>query len=79
MRGVYYVDIDGVEALDEIIRLIEFKGKSVYVTSVNPLIERMVGESEAYRALKARGHVFEKSSGALRYLGFALGEELQGK
>lgn len=72
MRDVYYVDIDGAEAMDEIIRTIRSKGKQVFVSSVNPLIDGMLQESGAYRELKASGRVFEKSSDALRHLGFAI-------
>lgn len=72
MRDVYYVDIDGAEAMDEIIRTIQEKGKNVFVTSVNPLIDGMMNESLAYKELKAGGCVFEKSSDALKHLGFQI-------
>ena len=70
MRGVYYIDIDGVETIDEIIRAIKSQGKNVYLTSINPTIAPLMRESEMYRELKQHGHVFEKSADALRHLGF---------
>ncbi|TAK04639.1 SulP family inorganic anion transporter [Patescibacteria group bacterium] len=72
LRDVYYVDIDGAEAMDEIIRVIQAKGKNVFVSSVNPLIDEMLNESEAYKNLKADGNVFEKSSDVLKHLGFRI-------
>ncbi|NTV44219.1 MAG: SulP family inorganic anion transporter [Candidatus Yonathbacteria bacterium] len=70
MRGVYYIDIDGVEAIDEIIRTLKGEGKNVYLTSINPSISRMMNESVMYRELQQHGHIFEKSADALRHLGF---------
>ncbi|NTV22256.1 MAG: SulP family inorganic anion transporter [Candidatus Yonathbacteria bacterium] len=70
LRGVYYIDIDGVETIDEIIRTLKARGKHVYMTSVNKNICALLKESEMYRELKQHGHVFEKSADALRHLGF---------
>jgi SulP family sulfate permease len=72
MRSVYYIDLDGVEAFDEIIRTIQAQGKEVYVTSVNPLIAEMLNGSEAYRALQNQKRVFAKSTDALKQLGFRM-------
>ena len=70
MRELYYIDIDGIEALDEIIDLIESKGKEVVITGVNALIERELSESRGYLKLKKENKVFKKTSEALNELGY---------
>ncbi len=72
LRSVYYIDIDGIEAIDEIIRSVQVQGKNIYLTSVSPIIEELLKQSTAYRQLKHEGKVFQKSIDALRYLGFTL-------
>lgn len=71
-RSVYFMDLDGLEAFDEIVRLIRSKKKQVYLTSVNPIIAEMLNNSHEYRALVTQQRVFEKSSDVLRALGFSL-------
>lgn len=73
LRELYYVDLDGVEALDEIVQLIESKGKKVYITGVSPVIEGQIHESHEYRRLVKEHHVFKKTSEALNELGYQLG------
>lgn len=71
-RSVYYMDIDGVEAVDEIIQLIKSQDKDVYITSVPEIILEMLKESKEYKNLKEEGKVFPKSIDALTHLGFKL-------
>ena len=71
-RSVYYIDLDGVEAIDEIVHLIESQGKDVYLTSLNPIVAEMLIESPVYQKLKRQHRVFKKSADVLKYLGFKL-------
>lgn len=71
-RSVYYIDLDGVEAIDEIIHLIESQGKDVYLTSLNPIVTEMLIESPVYQKLKRQHKVFNKSADVLKHLGFKL-------
>lgn len=71
-RSVYYMDLDGVEAFDEIVKLIENQGKVVYLTSINPLIEETLSECQSYNRLKENNRVFTKSADVLKKLGFKL-------
>ena len=71
-RSVYYMDLDGAEALDEIIKLIENQGKNVYLTSISPIIEELLSECQSYNKLKDSDRVFAKSSDVLKKLGFKL-------
>jgi SulP family sulfate permease len=70
LRSVYFIDVDGAEALDAILELAEERGQRICVTSVNPSVDRMLDEiSPRYRSLKERGLVFAKSTDALRRFG----------
>jgi MFS superfamily sulfate permease-like transporter len=70
LREVYFIDTDGVEALDEIISIVESRGQQVLIASVDQsalyLLEQL---SQGYRLLKAKGLVFNKTEHALRFLG----------
>lgn len=70
LQEVHFIDTDGVEALDEIIDIIEARGQKVLLTGVNQnamnLLEQL---SHGYKALKEKGLVFKKSSNALQFLG----------
>ncbi len=72
MRSVYYIDMDGVEAVDEIVTILKNANKNVYVTGVSSLISEMLSESPGFKQLKAEGRVYKKSSDALRHLGFSI-------
>lgn len=70
LREVSFVDLDGVEALDEIIETAEARGQHLLVTSVHPSVIGIVGElSEPFRKLEAAGKVFLRSEDALRSVG----------
>lgn len=69
-RSVYYMDLDGVEAFEEIVRLIENQGKDVYLTSISPVVEEALSECHSYKKLKDNSRVFAKSSDVLKELGF---------
>jgi SulP family sulfate permease len=71
-RGVHFIDMDGVDAFDEIIEVVKTQGKKVLVTGVNPLISEMLEHSDDYRKLQKDGMVFEKTADALSHLGYNL-------
>ena len=72
MRSVYYIDMDGVEALDEIVRILKDAGKNVYITGVNSMISGMLSESREFQQIKTEGRAYKKSSEVLKVLGFAV-------
>ncbi len=72
LRGVHFVDMDGVDTFDEILEIIKSKGGQVYITGVTRLIEDMLMESDDYRELKEKGHIFASTGDALKHLGFEL-------
>lgn len=71
MRELYYIDSDGVAALDEIITLIEQQGKPIYFTSVPKHIAvQLKRELKAYSRLKRAGQITEKTIDALSEMGY---------
>ncbi len=70
MRELYFIDLDGVDAFDELVEVIERSGKNVYVTGVNPLIESSLRQSKYYEKFRAENKVFSRTSEALAILGF---------
>jgi len=69
-RSLYFIDMDGVDAFEEIVEIIEKQHKKVFVTGINPLIEKMLATSKHYQELKKAGRVFEKTEHALKSLGY---------
>lgn len=70
LRELYFVDLDGVDAFNEIIDLIHAQRKNVIVTGVNPLIRVMLEESALFKDLEKNGLVFARTSDALKSLGY---------
>lgn len=70
LREVYFMDLDGVEALDEIVETLEQRKQTVVFTSLHPNIEGLLNTtSKTYKRLKKAGMVFEKTQLALEKLG----------
>lgn len=70
LRSVYFIDLDGAEALDEIINLIQQKGQTVCLTSLSQSTTSLLeAVSPNYRSLKDRGLIFPKTRVALEHFG----------
>lgn len=70
LRSVYFIDLDGAEALDEMIAIATKRGQQICLTSLNDSISRFLEDvSPHYRHLKAAGLVFAKSQQALGHFG----------
>lgn len=70
LRELYHMDMEGVEAFDEIIRTIKSMKKHVLITGVNPLIESVLETSHVYQDLKKHHLVFDRTRSALVHLGY---------
>ena len=70
LRELSFVDLDGVDAFDEIITLIKAQGKKVLVTGASPIISELLRESHEYKKLDEEGAVFKRTSEALSKLGY---------
>lgn len=69
LRGVYFIDIDGVNAIDEIIDIVESRGQQVLITGVSGDPESLMSQlCEGYIRLRKQGLVFNKSEEAIEYL-----------
>lgn len=70
LRSVYFIDLDGAEALDEIIEIAHKKGQQVCITSLNPSVADLLEQvSPGYQELKKQQLVFAKSEEALKHFG----------
>ena len=76
LRKVHFIDTDGVEALDEIIDLIESRGQQAILSGIDQnalaLLEQL---SHGYKKLKEKGLIFDKSEHALNFLGIETHED----
>lgn len=71
LRELHFIDIDGVNALDEMIDLIKAQGKPVALSGVNKHIEESLQqESEGYKFLHKEKLIFPKTLDALKHFGF---------
>jgi SulP family sulfate permease len=69
-RELYFIDLDGADAFDEIVEIVERRGKRVYVSGVNAHVETMLAHSKHFPRLRKDGRVFEKTTFALESLGY---------
>jgi len=70
LREVYFIDPDGVEALDEIIGIIQGRGQQVLLTGLDQnTLDLLAQLSHTYPAIRDKGLVFAKSEQALNFLG----------
>lgn len=68
-REVYFIDIDGIDAIDEIIDIIHANNKIACISNLNPLVEnQLLSFSKHAPELKAQQRIFENSSDALHTL-----------
>ena len=70
LRELYFIDLDGVDAFDELVEVIEKSGKKVFITGTNPLIEKSLKKSKVYARLLGDNKVYGRTSEALAVLGF---------
>lgn len=72
LRELAYVDVDGIEALDEIFHDLTKGGVRVIVTGVNGHIARQLKHSNVFVKISERGDVFDRSYQALNAVGYSL-------
>ncbi len=70
LRELSLVDLDGIDAFNEIVALIKGQGKAVLVTGASPLVSELLSESTEYQKLQAEGMVFKRTNEALKVLGY---------
>ncbi len=69
-RELYFMDMDGVDAFDEIVEIIERQGKTVYVSGIHTAVGEALRHSKHFKRLDAAGQVFAKTTHVLSSLGY---------
>lgn len=72
LRELYFVDLDGIDAFDEIVTLLEKQNKQVFITGTNVLTLHLLRQSKQFLKLEKDGKIFPHTSDALKKLGFEL-------
>ncbi|MES2623285.1 MAG: SulP family inorganic anion transporter [Patescibacteria group bacterium] len=72
LRELVYVDVDGIEALDDILAAISKKGGRAIITGISPLIAKQLKHSHDFTRIVESGDVFDRSHQALNALGYEL-------
>ncbi|MCR4311833.1 MAG: SulP family inorganic anion transporter, partial [Candidatus Uhrbacteria bacterium] len=70
LRELAFIDLDGVEAFNEIVEHIWAQKKRVIVSGVHPLVESILNESDVYKKLVKTDNVFKRTNKALESLGY---------
>ena len=72
LRELYFIDLDGVDAFDEIIMLLKKQNKNVLITGTNILTLHLLQQSRQFKKLEKENKIFLYTSDALKELGFKL-------
>ncbi|MEI6887170.1 MAG: STAS domain-containing protein [bacterium] len=72
LRELYFIDLDGVEAIEEILEICKKRNINVYITGVSPIVNEMCKNSKEYRRIESEGKVMAKTNDVLKILGFEL-------
>ncbi|TXI33658.1 MAG: SulP family inorganic anion transporter [Niabella sp.] len=70
-RGVYFIDLDGIEVLEEILTHLKAEDKQILISGVSPVIEPLLETSKIYMEMKKHKQIFNKTSEALKALGYS--------
>ncbi len=65
LRGLHFIDLDGVEAFSEIINHLQQLKKNVVISHVRPFIAKMLHESNEFKTIKETGRIFATTEQAL--------------
>lgn len=74
-RNLFYIDFDGIDALEEIINTYKIQGKKVIITSAGPLIIPILVKTGWYNDLKKQNQVFNSTTEALEALDFNISQD----
>lgn len=68
LEDLFFIDLDGIEALEEIIYILKKQNKIVLISGVRPFVEQMLNSTESFKKLKELGLVFENVDQAINFL-----------
>lgn len=78
-RNLFYIDVDGLDCLKEIIEIMKIKGRKVIITSAGPFIMPVLNREDWFEDMKQADMVFNSTTEALKTLGFEIGEKITAK
>lgn len=68
-REIYFIDLDGADAISEIIATAHQRSQTVLITELNPLAEQLLKTASApFRQLEKQNLIFPNTQAALTYL-----------
>ncbi len=70
LRNLFYIDLDGLETLEEIVKEEEASGRTVLISSASEYIKPILEKTAWFRKKEEEGKVFGSTSEALVSLGF---------
>ena len=73
-RNLFYIDVDGLDSLKEIIETMREKGKKVIISSAGPFIIPVLDREDWFEKMKQESMVFNSTTEALKTLGFEIGK-----
>ena len=68
-ESLFYVDIDGLDAIDEMIESLELRGKDVYVCGASSYIESLFAKKAWFSQKMVQGHLFKNQIETFGYIG----------
>lgn len=70
LRNLFYIDLDGVDTLQEMVNECEARGKKAIISSAGEFIEPLLSKAPWYQAMRGDNRVFASTTEALNALGF---------
>jgi len=71
-RNLFFIDVDGVEALGEIIENLEMKQQDLYITGIPSSLKHHIAHTPWYKKFAKEERIFESTSEALETIGFPM-------
>ena len=68
LKDLYFIDLDGIDAFDQIIEILEMQNKEIFISNANPLISNMLEENSKFTSLKNKGHIFESIPKTFKFI-----------
>jgi len=68
LKDLYVIDQDGLEAINEIIEILQKQGKIILISGITEFVDKIFKTSSTYTKLKNENLIFESVHHALRHL-----------
>ena len=68
MKDLYFVDLDGVDALSKIVYMLRNKGKRVFVTAIRPVIQNIFVNNKLFKDLTDAHKIYDDVNSALIFI-----------